>query len=76
MQFLEQCNKHVDSGLKTTLSIHAKDKKVIVIGGGDTGSDCIGTSIRQGAASILQIELLGKPGTPTDQKTTLGHYGL
>lgn len=62
MQFLEQSNKHVDSGLKTSLSINAKDKNVIVIGGGDTGSDCIGTSVRQGAASVLQIELLGKPG--------------
>ncbi len=41
--------------------IHAKGKKVLVIGGGDTGSDCIGTSVRHGAASVTQIEILPKP---------------
>ena len=41
--------------------ISAKGKKVLVIGGGDTGSDCIGTSIRQGAASVTQIEIMPKP---------------
>jgi glutamate synthase (NADPH/NADH) small chain len=42
-------------------AISAKDKHVIVIGGGDTGSDCVGTSIRQGAASVTQLELLPMP---------------
>jgi glutamate synthase (NADPH/NADH) small chain len=41
--------------------INAKDKKVLVIGGGDTGSDCVGTSIRQKAASVMQIEIMPKP---------------
>ena len=41
--------------------ISAKGKKVLVIGGGDTGSDCIGTSIRQGAAMVTQIEIMPKP---------------
>ena len=41
--------------------IIAKDKKVLVIGGGDTGSDCVGTAIRQKAASVIQIEILPKP---------------
>jgi NAD(P)H-dependent glutamate synthase small subunit len=41
--------------------ISAKGKKVIVIGGGDTGSDCIGTSMRQGATSVVNFELLGQP---------------
>ena len=41
--------------------ISAKGKKVLVIGGGDTGSDCIGTSIRQGAASVTQIEIMPEP---------------
>ncbi len=41
--------------------ITAKGKKVLVIGGGDTGSDCIGTSIRQGATSVTQIEIMPKP---------------
>ncbi len=42
-------------------TISAKGKHVVVIGGGDTGSDCIGTSARQGAASIVQIEIMPKP---------------
>src|SRR5918911_1580614 len=42
-------------------SISAKDKKVVVIGGGDTGADCVGNSIREGAASVVQLELLGEP---------------
>jgi glutamate synthase (NADPH/NADH) small chain len=41
--------------------VNAKGKKVLVIGGGDTGSDCIGTCIRQGAASVTQIEIMPKP---------------
>jgi len=41
--------------------IHAMDRRVVVIGGGDTGSDCVGTARRQGAKSILQIEILPKP---------------
>ncbi len=41
--------------------ISAKDKNVVVIGGGDTGSDCIGTSIRQGAKSVINLELLARP---------------
>ena len=42
-------------------TISAKGKHVVVIGGGDTGSDCVGTSIRQGAASVTQIEIMPKP---------------
>jgi NAD(P)H-dependent glutamate synthase small subunit len=42
-------------------AINAKDKKVVVIGGGDTGSDCVGTARRQGAKQIVQIEILPKP---------------
>src|SRR5262249_30515189 len=42
-------------------TITAKGKHVVVIGGGDTGSDCIGTSLRQGAASVTQLEILPKP---------------
>ena len=41
--------------------INAKGKHVVVIGGGDTGSDCIGTSNRQGAANVTQIEIMPKP---------------
>jgi glutamate synthase (NADPH/NADH) small chain len=42
-------------------TLHANGKHVVVIGGGDTGSDCVGTSIRQGAASVTQLEILPKP---------------
>jgi glutamate synthase (NADPH/NADH) small chain len=62
MDFLPQQNRRVsgeaDGGVKPIL---AKDKRVIVIGGGDTGSDCIGTSIRQGAVSVINFELLPQP---------------
>ncbi|MBL8993737.1 MAG: glutamate synthase subunit beta, partial [Spirochaetia bacterium] len=68
MEFLSQNNHRVAGlpGLKNHRGqdigeILAKGKNVLVIGGGDTGSDCVGTSIRQGAKSVLQIELLPKP---------------
>lgn len=62
MKFLKNSNKVV-SGEEYEIDpiMLAKDKNVIVIGGGDTGSDCVGTSIRQGAKSVTQIELLDKP---------------
>ena len=49
--------------------IDAKGKKVLVIGGGDTGSDCVGTAIRQGAASVAQIEIMPKPPVERDPST-------
>jgi glutamate synthase (NADPH/NADH) small chain len=60
MDFLPQQNKRV-AGDKLTENILATGKNVLVIGGGDTGSDCVGTSNRQGAKSVTQIELLVKP---------------
>lgn len=61
MHFLTQQNKEVAGDTLREKKISAKGKHVMVIGGGDTGSDCIGTSHRQGAISVTQIELLGKP---------------
>ena len=62
MDFLVQQNKKVSGDtLEADQLISAKDKHVVVIGGGDTGSDCIGTSHRQGAKSVTQLELLPKP---------------
>ncbi len=63
MEFLTQQNRRVASlPLRPGEEpIDAKDKHVIIIGGGDTGADCLGTSIRQGAASVTQLELLPKP---------------
>lgn len=61
MEFLTDQNKKVAIGEPAKTDYSAKDKHVVVIGGGDTGSDCIGTSHRQGAKSVMQIELLKKP---------------
>lgn len=60
MDFLPQNNRRVDGLVYNGDDIKAKGKKVIVIGGGDTGSDCIGTSIRQGAESVLNFEIMEK----------------
>ena len=62
MEYLMQSNRKV-GGVKFSKdqSIDAKGKKVLVIGGGDTGSDCVGTANRQGAACVYQIELLPLP---------------
>jgi glutamate synthase (NADPH/NADH) small chain len=62
MEFLKANTKsYLDSNHADGHYISAKDKHVIVIGGGDTGTDCIGTAIRHGAASITNFELLSKP---------------
>lgn len=60
MDFLSLQNKEI-AGIKFEDKITAEAKNVVVIGGGDTGSDCIGTSHRQKAASVLQLELMPKP---------------
>ena len=60
MEFLPQQNKVV-AGDKIAGQITATGKHVVVIGGGDTGSDCVGTSNRQGAASVTQFELMPQP---------------
>ncbi len=61
MEFLKQQNKRVSNIEVGAEDILATGKDVVVIGGGDTGSDCVGTSNRQGAKSILQFELMFKP---------------
>ncbi len=62
MEYLTMQNKLVaGETLGENEMINAKGKNVLVIGGGDTGSDCIGTANRQGAATVLQIEILPKP---------------
>jgi len=84
MDFLKLNNQYVDGLVDFTAIISAKDKNVIVIGGGDTGSDCIGTSNRHGAKSVTNFEILSKPleGRPAHQpwpywpmklKTTSSH---
>ena len=61
MEFLPQQNKRVAGDRIFSGEIMATEKNVLVIGGGDTGSDCVGTSNRHGAKSVTQIELLAKP---------------
>jgi len=62
MEFLPQQNKRNEGDvIPNDISITAKDKNVLIIGGGDTGSDCVGTSLRQEAKSIVQFELLPEP---------------
>lgn len=61
VDFLSATTKSLlDSGLKDNKYISAKGKKVVIIGGGDTGNDCVGTSIRHGAASVVQLEMMPK----------------
>ncbi|WP_028973963.1 glutamate synthase subunit beta [Spirochaeta cellobiosiphila] len=62
MDFLSGVTKSLlDSKLTDNQCINVKGKKVIVIGGGDTGNDCIGTSVRQGAEQVINFELMPKP---------------
>lgn len=63
MEFLVQSNKKISGEKcdKNECFINAKDKNVVIIGGGDTGADCVGVSNRQGAKSIVQIEVMPKP---------------
>ncbi len=68
LDFLIPQNKK-NAGDKLPSQIIAKDKHVVVIGGGDTGSDCVGTSIRQGAASVTQLEVMPRP--PEKENKTL-----
>src|SRR3546814_15152485 len=73
MEFLNQQNKRVagDDEVRAAPrgSITATGKHVVVIGGGDTGSDCVGTSNRQGAASVTQLEIMPRP--PAKENKTL-----
>ena len=67
MEFLEQNNKRVAGDDLTGIpEVHAKGKNVVVIGGGDTGADCVGTSNRHGAASVTQIEIMAMPPSERD----------
>jgi len=73
MEFLPQQNKVV-AGDKVKNQIVATGKHVVVIGGGDTGSDCVGTSNRQGAASVTQLELLPQPPAQENKALTWPYW--
>lgn len=78
MEFLPQQNRRVaGSNLDGDVEpIVAAAKHVVVIGGGDTGSDCIGTSIRQGALSVTQLEIMPEPPEKEDKGLTWPHWPL
>ena len=62
MEFLHANTKSLlDSGLENNEYISAKNKKVVVIGGGDTGTDCVGTALRHGCEKVTQLEIMPKP---------------
>ena len=61
MEYLTASTKALLNGGADHSSIHARDRHVIVIGGGDTGTDCVGTAMRQGCKSLTQIEILARP---------------
>jgi len=61
MDYLKKSNMYVSGELAEGRIISAKHKNVLVIGGGDTGSDCVGTAIRQGAKKVYQFEILPRP---------------
>lgn len=68
VDFLKSTTKSLlDSNLSDGTYISARDKRVLVIGGGDTGNDCVGTSIRHGAKSVLQLEMMPKPPQKRDE---------
>ena len=60
MEYLPMANR-VQEGDAQAVSIDAKDRHVVIIGGGDTGADCLGTALRQGAASVTQLEIMPRP---------------
>jgi glutamate synthase (NADPH/NADH) small chain len=77
MDFLPMQNKIVSGEMnQKDIEITAKNKHVVVIGGGDTGSDCIGTSIRQGAKSVKQIEIMPMPPKAENKELTWPNWPL
>ena len=73
MEFLPQQNK-INAGDKLKGQLRADGKHVIVIGGGDTGSDCVGTSNRHGAASVVQFELMPEPPAQENKELTWPYW--
>jgi glutamate synthase (NADPH/NADH) small chain len=75
MEFLPQQNK-VNAGDKVKNQLRADGKHVIVIGGGDTGSDCVGTSNRHGAASVTQFEVMPQPPEEENRPLTWPYWPM
>ena len=76
MDFLTQQNRRVGGESFSERDILATGKNVLVVGGGDTGSDCVGTSNRHGAASVTQLEIMPQPPEKEDKKLTWPNWPL
>ncbi|MDQ6962620.1 MAG: glutamate synthase subunit beta [Mariprofundaceae bacterium] len=77
MDLLPQQNKrNAGDEIPANVALSANNKHVVVIGGGDTGSDCVGTSIRQGALSVTQLELMPKPPEQEDKQLTWPNWPM
>ncbi|HXW73153.1 MAG TPA: glutamate synthase subunit beta [Methylocella sp.] len=77
MEFLPQQNRRISNEpIHTNVPILASGMHVVVIGGGDTGSDCIGTAIRQGALSVTQLEILPRPPDKENKALTWPNWPL
>jgi glutamate synthase (NADPH/NADH) small chain len=77
MDFLIQQNSRVaGKEVANADAILATDRNVVVIGGGDTGSDCVGTSVRQGAKSVTQLEIMPRPPEREEKSLTWPHWPL
>jgi glutamate synthase (NADPH/NADH) small chain len=77
MKYLPQQNRRVSGEPQGDVEpILAEGKQVVVIGGGDTGSDCIGTAFRQGAISVTQLEIMPQPPAKENKELTWPHWPL
>ena len=77
VDFLKSTTKSLlDSGLTDGKNISAKNKNVLVIGGGDTGNDCVGTSIREGCKSVIQLEMMPEPPAKRTENNTWPEWPL
>ena len=76
MDFLPQQNRRIGQEPIDAPALSAQGKHVIVIGGGDTGSDCIGTSLRQGALSVTQLEIMPRPPETENKALSWPHWPL
>ena len=75
MEYLPIANK-VQEGDFSEASIDARDKNVVIIGGGDTGADCLGTALRQGARQVLQLEIMPRPSDSRSTNNPWPQYAM
>ncbi len=67
MEYLPLANRVCEGDLESS-PLSAADRHVVVVGGGDTGSDCVGTAVREGAASVTQLDVYARPGAARDEE--------